>query len=196
VTCLREGTVALPDGRRIGFGEYGVRGGKPVLLFHGCPGGRQFDQGQPVADARAWLFVLERPGFGLSDSKPGRRVLDWPADVAIFADTFGLERFRSLDSPAGRPTPWPADRRCLIVCRLSVWCAGSCRSPRTPHWITWYPPTSVIGSPVIAATRKKSASSWTRRSTRRQNNGRPTRTGSFIPYSGPLLRPWLRIGCP
>src|ERR1700729_3973976 len=45
MTCLREGTVRLADGRLLGFGEYGTRGGKPVLLFHGSPGGRQFDTG-------------------------------------------------------------------------------------------------------------------------------------------------------
>lgn len=103
VTCLREGTVALPDGRRLGYGEYGRRGGKPVLVFHGWPGGRQFDLGPPVADAGAWLFVLERPGFGLSDSKPGRTVLDWPSDVAVFADTVGLERFSVAGFSGGAP---------------------------------------------------------------------------------------------
>jgi pimeloyl-ACP methyl ester carboxylesterase len=95
--------VALPDGRRLGYGEYGVRGGKPVLLFHGVPGGRQFDQGQPVVDAGAWLFVVERPGFGLSDSKPGRTVLDWPLDVAVFADTFRLDRFAVVGFSGGAP---------------------------------------------------------------------------------------------
>jgi pimeloyl-ACP methyl ester carboxylesterase len=103
VTCLREGTVTLPDGRRLGYGEYGKRGGKPVLLFHGSPGGRQFDQGQAVTDAGAWLFVVERPGFGLSDSKPGRAVLDWPSDVAAFADAFELERFSVVGFSAGAP---------------------------------------------------------------------------------------------
>jgi pimeloyl-ACP methyl ester carboxylesterase len=103
LTCLREGTVALPDGRRLGFGEYGVRGGKPVLLFHGTPGGRQFDQGLPVRDAGAWLFVLERPGFGVSDSKPGRRLLDWPSDVEVFADAFGLDRFSVVGFSGGAP---------------------------------------------------------------------------------------------
>jgi pimeloyl-ACP methyl ester carboxylesterase len=103
VTCLREGTVALSDGRRLGYGEYGTRGGKPVLLFHGYPGGRQFDQGHPVVDAGGWLFVLERPGFGLSDAKPGRTVLDWPEDVAAFGDAFGFERFSVVGFSAGGP---------------------------------------------------------------------------------------------
>jgi pimeloyl-ACP methyl ester carboxylesterase len=103
MTCIREGTVTLADGRRLGYGEYGERGGKPVLFFHGCPGGRQFDQGRAVTDSGAWLFVLERPGFGLSDAKPGRTVLDWTADVAAFAEAFSLERFSVLGASAGGP---------------------------------------------------------------------------------------------
>lgn len=101
MTCLREGAVTLSDGRRLGYGEYGQRGGKPVLIFHGCPGGRQFDQGPAVSEAGAWAFVLERPGYGLSDPKPGRTVLDWPADVVAFADTFELERFAVAGFSAG-----------------------------------------------------------------------------------------------
>jgi hypothetical protein len=45
LTCLREGVGDLPDGRRLGYGEFGTRAGNPLLIFHGYPGGRQFDQG-------------------------------------------------------------------------------------------------------------------------------------------------------
>jgi pimeloyl-ACP methyl ester carboxylesterase len=103
MTCLREGTISLPDGRRLGYGEYGDRHGVPVLLFHGMPGGRSFDLGRAVAKAGAWLFVLERPGIGLSDSQPGRGLLDWPGDVAAFADAFGLNRFAVVGFSAGAP---------------------------------------------------------------------------------------------
>jgi pimeloyl-ACP methyl ester carboxylesterase len=103
MTCLREGTVGLPDGRRLGYGEYGKRGGKPVLLFHGSPGGRQFDLGKAVAKAGCWLFVLERPGIGLSDPKAGRRVLDWPIDVEAFVNHFGFDRFAVVGFSAGAP---------------------------------------------------------------------------------------------
>ena len=56
-----------------------------------------------MTDAGAWLFVLERPGFGLSDSKPERTVLDWPSDVAVFADAFKLDRFSVVGFSAGGP---------------------------------------------------------------------------------------------
>jgi pimeloyl-ACP methyl ester carboxylesterase len=100
---LREGVVCLPDGRSLGYGEYGARGGKPLLIFHGYPGGRQFDQGSHLKELGLWAFVLERPGFGLSDPKPGRQVIDWPVDVAAFADTLGLDRFAIAGFSAGAP---------------------------------------------------------------------------------------------
>jgi pimeloyl-ACP methyl ester carboxylesterase len=39
------------------------------------------------------LVCPDRPGFGLSEPRPGRAVLDWPADVKALADLLGLERF-------------------------------------------------------------------------------------------------------
>ncbi|HZJ25818.1 MAG TPA: hypothetical protein VFF40_02200 [Acidimicrobiia bacterium] len=36
-----EGTITLPDGRHLGFAEYGPSTGRPVLWFHGTPGGRR-----------------------------------------------------------------------------------------------------------------------------------------------------------
>jgi hypothetical protein len=92
--CLREGTVALPDGRRLGYAEYGVRGGTPLFHFHGLPGGRFYDMaGRALADSGAWMFTLERPGIGLSDPQPDRTLLDWPRD---FADATGVDRFAVL----------------------------------------------------------------------------------------------------
>src|SRR6516225_8289349 len=103
MTCLREGTVGLPDGRRLGYGEYGKRGGKPVLLFHGTPGGRQFDLGKAVARAGCWMFVLARPGIGLLDQIAGRKVLEWPPAVEAFFSHFGFDRFAVAGFAAGAP---------------------------------------------------------------------------------------------
>jgi hypothetical protein len=37
--------------------------------------------------------VIERPGFGVSDFQPNRRILDWPRDVVEVVDALGLDSF-------------------------------------------------------------------------------------------------------
>ena len=61
--------IILPDGRRLGFAEYGIRAGIPIFYFHGCPGSR-LDAllVEPVAKRfGVRLIALDRPGFGISD---------------------------------------------------------------------------------------------------------------------------------
>jgi pimeloyl-ACP methyl ester carboxylesterase len=127
MVALREGTVPVSAGRRLGFAEYGVRGGTPVLSFHGRPGGRSFDlTHSALVKSGARLFVLERPGFGLSDPQPGRQLLDWPGDVAAFADQFGIQRFSVLGSSAGAPyalaTAYALPKRVTAVGLQCGWC--------------------------------------------------------------------------
>jgi pimeloyl-ACP methyl ester carboxylesterase len=64
-----EGSIRLRHGRAIGFAEYGVPLGTPVLWFHGTPGGRH--QIPPAVRLAAGqrgvrLIALERPGVGTS----------------------------------------------------------------------------------------------------------------------------------
>jgi len=49
------------------------------------------------------LIVPDRPGFGLSDFKPARRLLDWPDDVLELVDTLLIERFSVFGLSGGEP---------------------------------------------------------------------------------------------
>jgi pimeloyl-ACP methyl ester carboxylesterase len=49
------------------------------------------------------LLAPERPGCGLSDPLPGRRLLNWPADLAAFADALCLDRFALMGVSGGAP---------------------------------------------------------------------------------------------
>ena len=58
----------LPDGRRVGYADYGDPDGFPVFALHGTPGSRTMFR---LADASAALKGLrliapDRPGYGLS----------------------------------------------------------------------------------------------------------------------------------
>jgi pimeloyl-ACP methyl ester carboxylesterase len=101
---MSESQIRLPDGRALGVAEYGDPQGKPVIFFTGAPSSRFLHPPtEPTEVLGARLVVLERPGFGLSDFQPRRRLLDWPADVAVAADTLGIERFAVAGISAGAP---------------------------------------------------------------------------------------------
>ena len=97
--------VRLPDGRRLGFAEYGDPGGRPVVYCHGWPSSRYQAAFLDGDAARLGLRILapDRPGLGLSDPLPGRGFGDWPGDVTGLADALGLERLRVLGISGGGP---------------------------------------------------------------------------------------------
>ena len=101
-----EGRFYLPNGRRLGYAEFGDPSGAVVLWFHGTPGARrQF----PLLGRRAAeklglrVVVVERPGSGLSDPHPYAAVADWATDVADVADTLGAERLGVVGLSGGGP---------------------------------------------------------------------------------------------
>lgn len=49
------------------------------------------------------LIAFDRPGYGKSDRKSGRRVADGAADVCDVADALGLDRFAVLGRSGGGP---------------------------------------------------------------------------------------------
>jgi pimeloyl-ACP methyl ester carboxylesterase len=83
--------IRLPDGRRLGFADYGNSAGPLVLYFHGTPGSRvDAEFIRPEIEAAGLRVVaVDRPGMGLSDFQPGRKILDWPADVTCLVEALG-----------------------------------------------------------------------------------------------------------
>jgi pimeloyl-ACP methyl ester carboxylesterase len=119
--------IRLPDGRRLGYGEWGDPHGQPLLYCHGWPGWRAEGQfGNQAAKARGVrLIAPDRPGMGLSDFQPRRRFLHWPDDVTRLADTLGLERSRSLDPARWHRRHGPAEP-------AAVWDGGSAAGAGAP----------------------------------------------------------------
>ncbi len=97
-------SVELPDGRKLAYAEYGSPDGIPVLYFHGAPSSRLepmlFDEGI-LSSTGLRMIAPDRPGIGLSDSRPGRGFSDWAADVSHLADHLGLQRFALLGNSGG-----------------------------------------------------------------------------------------------
>lgn len=96
--------IQLQDGRRLGYAEYGDPTGKPVFFFQGTPSSRLIHPDEDLTRSLGVrLVMMDRPGFGLSDFQPGRRLLDWPSDVVEVAELFGFECFSVVGISGGGP---------------------------------------------------------------------------------------------
>src|SRR5215472_923249 len=102
---MAPGLVGLPDGRALGLVECGDPGGWPVFFFHGFAGSRlQRHPDDSLAQAAGIrLIAVDRPGIGRSDRLPGRRIVDWAADVAAAANALGAKEFSVFGWSAGSP---------------------------------------------------------------------------------------------
>lgn len=97
--------IVLSDGRRLAYEEYGDPNGKVVFFFHGAPGSRLLRHPDQSLPARLGLRIIavDRPGYGLSDPRPRRSLLDWPQDIAELADSLRIERFTVMGVSGGGP---------------------------------------------------------------------------------------------
>ena len=74
-----EGKVRVRDGRELGLAEFGTPDGRPVVWFHGTPGGRRQipEEARLIAEAEGYRIVcIDRPGVGLSTPHLYDRVVD------------------------------------------------------------------------------------------------------------------------
>ena len=100
-------TMQLPDGRTLGYAEYGAPQGKPLFYFHGWPSSRiEFTglKGDEIAKRlNVRVIAADRPGFGLSSHQPRHQFTDWPKDVAALADHLRFDRFAVMSYSASSP---------------------------------------------------------------------------------------------
>jgi pimeloyl-ACP methyl ester carboxylesterase len=97
--------LQLPDGRQLAYAEYGDPQGIPLIYCHGFPGSRLEARLFESSALRHKLRVIapDRNGLGASDPLPGRRLLDWPTDIAALADGLGIDRFHLIGVSGGGP---------------------------------------------------------------------------------------------
>jgi pimeloyl-ACP methyl ester carboxylesterase len=101
---LRDDIIRLHDGRALAYAEWGDPREPPAFFFHGTPHSRLWcpdEEATRAAGVR--LISVDRPGFGGSDLQLGRRLTDWPADVAELADALAVERFAVAGFSGGGP---------------------------------------------------------------------------------------------
>lgn len=98
----RLGVGELPDGRVLGWAEWGPPDGAPVLL---CPGAAT-SRALGFGDAHALgvrLISVDRPGLGASTPLPGRTFDDFVADIRHLAAARGWENPAVVGNSQGAP---------------------------------------------------------------------------------------------
>jgi pimeloyl-ACP methyl ester carboxylesterase len=96
---------ALPDGRTMAWAEFGDPDGLPVVQLHGTPGGRLVGATEEDRLVRQGLRLIapERPGYGASDPRPGRTVVDDADDVVAVMDACRVDRAVVIGGSGGGP---------------------------------------------------------------------------------------------
>jgi len=133
-TLRNDNVLLLPDGRRLGYAEYGDPDGKPVILFHGNPNSRLLYGLIPDCPFRPRLHLIapDRPGYGLSDFyAPGHSIVDYPDDIVTLVNSLGIDKFAVFGASGGGPAAlacaWKIPDR---LTRVGLW--GSV-GPLTPQ---------------------------------------------------------------
>src|SRR3954447_3033998 len=142
-----EGTVAVRDGRRLSFAEYGSPRGAAIIWMPGTPGARR----QIPLEARAYadahgirIIGVDRPGSGSSTPWLYDRIGDWTGDLELLLDALAIDTCRLIGLSGGGPyvpaagahpppaaTCWQPVRPCPSGCTASGSSAASSR-PAAP----------------------------------------------------------------
>jgi pimeloyl-ACP methyl ester carboxylesterase len=170
MTSIDSQTLQLPDGRVLGYAEYGDPTGIPILYFHGFPISRlDASSVHAMAARRGWRVIsIDRPGYGLSTFQSARRITSWPADVRAFADHAGLSRFAVLGGSGGGPyalacaLELPKDMLTSVgvFAGAPPWAVGGMKEMLTSAWLTYLGATYAPAGLRVAADGLVKSAKW------------------------------------
>jgi pimeloyl-ACP methyl ester carboxylesterase len=97
--------MRLRDGRRLAYLDTPAASGVPLLFLHGLPSCRLMRPDPALTEELgARLISFDRPGFGQSDARPGRSLVDTADDIVALLDHLGIDKtFVAAPSGGGPP---------------------------------------------------------------------------------------------
>ncbi|GAA2280132.1 hypothetical protein GCM10010145_60080 [Streptomyces ruber] len=100
----RLGAERLPDGRLLGWAEWGPHDGTAVLFSPGAATSRHLGFGaDALQELGVRLVSLDRPGLGVSTPLPARTLHDFAEDVRVFTELRELGRPLMVAHSQGAP---------------------------------------------------------------------------------------------
>jgi pimeloyl-ACP methyl ester carboxylesterase len=102
---VRDQSLRLPDGRKLGFRVYGDPEGAPILFLHGTPGSRlKFSIAHEAGEALGLAIVApDRWGYGLTEAPQTLSLRRFGDDMAALMDHLGRESFAVGGISGGGP---------------------------------------------------------------------------------------------
>ncbi len=87
--------LRLPDGKVLGYAEYGAPDGLPVFYFHSFTGcDMECAHDVPLLQRLGIRMIgVERPGYGRSTPDAAVGFAEWPGHVRCLANRLGVDRF-------------------------------------------------------------------------------------------------------
>ena len=170
-------TLRLPDGRNLCYAEFGDPEGVPVMLIHGSPGHRLFWKHFPEFPFLSGMrfIAIDRPGYGMSDFKPGIIFTDLPDDIVALADSLEIDRLSIIGVSGGGPytlaCAWKIPERLNKVVVISTMgplvpdvMEAISRTNRTVYQITKYAPWLMrLNIKLLSYMQNKNADKYIRR---------------------------------
>lgn len=94
-------TIELPDGRRLGYFEYGDPYGVPAIYLHGSIDAGLFMMRQRLHGRGVRLIAVERGGVGESTPPENVSPTAYARDLKVLADTLDLRRYAVIGRSMG-----------------------------------------------------------------------------------------------
>lgn len=128
----------LAHGRRIEYCLYNCGEGRRALFQYGTPGTRRISP-QLIAAARSAgfeLLVVDRPGYGETTRRPGRRVVDVVDDVCAVLDALGWSCLVVWGGSGGAPHALAIAAR--LAARVTACASVVGLAPYVAAGVDWY----------------------------------------------------------
>ncbi|WP_433533129.1 alpha/beta fold hydrolase [Micromonospora sp. CA-263727] len=171
------------DDRTLAVETSGKADGFPVFLMHGMPGSRSGPKPRSMILHLLGIRLIcyDRPGYGRSTRRQGRRVVDAALDVQAIADRLELEKFAVVGRSGGGPHALACAASDLFTDRLTRVAVLVSPAPIDAPGLDWYAgmaPSNIEAYREATSDRRRLIESLTLRADRTRQD--PASVVSFI----------------